>query len=59
MPTYRAYLIDADNRVSSYRPIEADTDVAALQAARLLAENCDVEVWELDRMIGRLERAGK
>jgi hypothetical protein len=59
MPTYRAYLIDADNRVSSYRPIEADTDVAALQAARLLAENCDVEVWDLDRMIGRLERAGK
>jgi hypothetical protein len=59
MPTYRAYLIDAENRVSSYRPIEADTDVAALQAARLFAENCDVEVWDLDRMIGRLERAGK
>jgi hypothetical protein len=38
MPTYRAYLIDADNRVSSYRPIEADTDAAALQAARQFAE---------------------
>jgi hypothetical protein len=59
MPTYRAYLIDADNRVSSYRPIEADTDAAALQAARLLAESCDVEVWDLDRKIGRLKPAGK
>jgi hypothetical protein len=59
MPTYRAYLIDANDRVSSYRPIEADTDAAALQAARLLAESCDVEVWDLDRKIGRLKRAGK
>jgi hypothetical protein len=59
MPTYRAYLIDANNRVSSYRPIEADTDAAALLAARPLAESCDVEVWDLDRKIGRLKRAGK
>ena len=59
MPTYRAYLIDADNRVSSYRPIEADTDAAALKAARQFVDGCDVEVWHLDRKIGRLRRAGK
>jgi hypothetical protein len=58
MPTYRAYLIDRDNRVSSYRPIHADTDAEALTAARQFAEGCDVEVWHLDRKIGRLERAG-
>ena len=59
MPTYRAYLIDADNRVSSYRPIEADTDAAAWKAARQFVDGCDVEVWHLDRKIGRLGRAGK
>jgi hypothetical protein len=59
MPTYRAYLIDADNRVSSYRPIEANTDAAALHAARLFAENCDVEVWDRDRKIGRLASGRK
>jgi hypothetical protein len=59
MPTYRAYLIDAENRVSSYRPIEADTDAAALLAARQFVDGCDVEVWDLDRKIGRLERASK
>jgi hypothetical protein len=59
MPTYRAYLIDADNRVSSYRPIEADSDAAALKAARQFADSCDVEVWHLDRKVGRLGRAGK
>jgi hypothetical protein len=59
MPTYRAYLIDGDNRVSSYRPIDADTDAEALQAARQFVAGCDVEVWHLDRKIGRLERVKK
>ena len=59
MPTYRAYLIDRDNRVSSYRPVEADTDADALEAARQFVDGCDIEVWHLDRMIGRLERTTK
>jgi hypothetical protein len=56
MPTYRAYLINTDNRVASYRPIEAETDAQALQMARRFVDGCDVEVWYLDRKIGRLER---
>lgn len=59
MPTYRAYLIDRDNRVSSYKPVDADSDADALKAARQFADVCDVEVWDLDRKIGRLERAKK
>lgn len=59
MPTYRAYLINGDNRVSSYRAIDADTDADALEAARNFVEGCDVEVWQLDRKVGRLERARK
>jgi hypothetical protein len=56
MPTYRAYIIDRDDRVASYKPIEAETDAAALEAARQFVDGCDVEVWYLDRKIGRLER---
>lgn len=59
MPTYRAYLIDQDNRVASYKPIEAETDAAALTAARQFLDGCDVEVWQLDRKIGRLVRPKK
>jgi hypothetical protein len=59
MPTYRAYLMDADDRVVSYRPIDADTEADALKAARGFAEGCAVEVWHLDRMIGRLEHPKK
>ena len=55
MPTYRAYLIDADNRVASCKPVEADTDAEALRVARQLVDGHDVEVWLLDRKIGRLD----
>ena len=58
MPTYRAYLIDGDDRVSSFRPVDADTDAEALKAARQFVDACDVEVWQLDRKIGRIDRAG-
>ncbi len=57
MPTYRAYLINGNNRVSSYKPVEADTDAEAMQAARQFVDGC--EVWYLDRKIGRLERPKK
>jgi hypothetical protein len=59
MTTYRAYLIDGNNRVTSCKPVDAETDAGALQAARRYADGCDVEVWLLDRMIGRLERTNR
>ena len=57
MPTYRAYLVNGDNRVTSFKPVDADTDAEALTAACQFVDGCDVEVWYLDRKIGRLERA--
>lgn len=59
MPIYRAYLVNGDDRVTSYKQVDADTDVEALTAARQFAKRCDVEVWLLDRKIGRLERIEK
>jgi hypothetical protein len=37
----------------------AETDAEALKAARQLVDGCDVEVWHLDRKIGRLGRDKK
>jgi hypothetical protein len=59
MPTYRAYLINGNNGVTSYRPVEADTGAGAMKAASQFVDGCDVEVWYLDRKIGRLERPKK
>ncbi len=54
MPTYRAYLIDGDDRVASYKPVDAEIDAEALKAARQFVDGCDVEVWHLDRRLGGL-----
>ena len=56
MPAYRAYFIDKDDRVESFKPVEADSDEEALEAARQFVDGHDVEVWLLDRMVGRLTK---
>jgi hypothetical protein len=58
MRTYRAYLIDHDDRVVDYRPVAANTDQEALEKSRQYVDGHDVEVWYLDRMIGRLNQDG-
>lgn len=55
MPTYRAYLINRDDRVTSYRPIEAATDEQAMDLAKQFIDGHAVEVWLLDRKVGRIE----
>jgi hypothetical protein len=54
MPTYRAYFIDKNNCVVSFKPLSAESDERALLAAKQLVDGLDIEVWQLDRMIGRL-----
>jgi hypothetical protein len=55
MPTYRAYLVDQNDRVVSFKPIDAETDEQAVTAARRFADGCDVEVWLLGRKVARLK----
>jgi hypothetical protein len=56
MPGYRAYLLDEEGHIVTYRPIEADSDAEALEIAKQFVQRNDVEVWLLDRQVGRLER---
>ena len=56
MPTYRVYLIDKQNRVESFAHVEAERDEEALEAAKRFEDNHDVEVWLLDRKVGRLSK---
>jgi hypothetical protein len=59
MLTYRAYLIDQDDRVVSYKAIEAESDSEAMEAAHRFVDGFDLEVWQLDRKIGQLSRVTK
>jgi hypothetical protein len=56
MRTYRAYLIDRNDRVTDYKAVPAKTDREALEKSRQYVDGHDVEVWYLDRMVGRLSQ---
>jgi len=57
MDGYRAYTLDAQGHVLSRLEFEAADDAAALAHARQRMTDHDVEVWQLQRMIGRLRIA--
>ena len=56
MPTYRAYFLDENDKIVSFQPIDAEADDKALELAKRFVDGHDIEVWLLDRRIGRLNK---
>lgn len=55
VPTYRAYLIGADNRIFAAHIIDARSDDEAAAGARAIAGPLSTEVWERSRKIARFD----
>jgi hypothetical protein len=55
IPTYRAYLIGADNRIFAAHIIDARSDDEAAAGARAIAGPLSAEVWERGRRITRFD----
>ena len=53
MTTYRFYLLNGDDLVDAWDFLLAD-DKQALEQARALCQDFDVEVWEGARLLARL-----
>ena len=51
MADYRAYLVDEDGHFSEAVPLICADDTEAIEKARPLAVNKDVELWQLDRKV--------
>ncbi len=54
MAAYRLYHIDGGGRFSAAEWIEAESDEAAMDAARALNKSIAGELWQGQRFIGRL-----
>ena len=52
---YRAYTIGPEGHIVDFLNIEAEDDLAAMDAARNTLHGRDVEVWQQAREVGRLE----
>lgn len=55
MPAYRVYCLDGAGKVWSAEWIEAESDSAALDAARQFADAAHCEVWLGERLVGKVE----
>ena len=58
MPAYRIYCLDGAGKVWAAEWIEARSDAAALEAARRFTDAVHCEVWDGQRLVGRVEPVG-
>ena len=56
---YRAYILDEDGRVRSFRELICLTDEEAKQKALQLVDGHDVELWQEGRQVLTLRHADK
>ena len=56
MASYRLYGLDGVSKVASGEWIEADSDEAAIEAARKTMDGHDCELWQGRRLVARLPK---
>lgn len=56
MAGYRLYCLDGANKVASAEWIEADSDEAAVEAAKDMMNGQPWELWQRSRLVIRIDR---
>jgi hypothetical protein len=59
MPEYRIVIVGEDGHVYRAIPLECDDDVEAIKQAEQFTDHRDVELWQRNRKVIRLERKSK
>lgn len=59
MVEYRAYLVGDDDHYKSVRVLDCPDDATAIAEAKKLLDGLDIELWQLGRMIARLNQRKK
>jgi hypothetical protein len=62
MPDYRAYIVGIDGHFNSIRTEflhNHPDDTTAIETAKQLADDHDIELWDRDRLVGRFSPEAK
>ncbi len=59
MPVYRAYIVGLHGRSIGVVQLEGSDDESAIKSAGRLVDSHDVELWQMDRPIARLDAPSK
>jgi hypothetical protein len=55
LASYRLYCLDGAGKIMTAEWLEADSDAAALDQARQREQPLACEVWDRERLVGRIE----
>lgn len=55
MAEYRAYLVGKDDHFKDVRVLDCPDDATAIAEAKALLDGADIELWQLGRMVIRLD----
>ena len=55
MAEYRAYTVGRDGHFTGFEPMVCGDDSEALERAKGLLDDHDIEVWSGERLVGKLE----
>jgi hypothetical protein len=53
---YRAFFLDKSGHIQRRQDFEAADDESALRHAKQWLDRADIEVWQLGRVVGKLQR---
>jgi hypothetical protein len=59
MPVYRAYIVGLHDRSIGVVQLDCIDDASAIKSARRLVDSHDVELWQTDRPVARLDARSK
>jgi hypothetical protein len=59
MPEYRVYTIGSDGHFFNVAPLECADDAEAIERAEQLLDGHDIELWQRDRQIARIDHKRK
>jgi hypothetical protein len=54
MPEYRAYIVGRDGHFTGFEPLLCGDDAHAIEKAKRLVDDHDVELWSGERLVTRL-----
>jgi hypothetical protein len=58
MTAYRVYCLDGAGKVWSAEWVEAEDDAAAIDAAQRMTQASKCEIWQGQRLVGRVDTNG-
>jgi hypothetical protein len=59
MGEYRAYTVDIDGHFIGFEPLKCANDAEAIEKAKRLVRDHDIELWSGERLVTRISPADK